>query len=309
MLKPEDILDWGIDVVLWFQQFSPALDLPFKGLTFLGNVEFFLIFMPLIYWCLDRCLGARLLILFLLSAYINSVAKVIAGQPRPFHYDSRVQDLVPAGGGGLPSGHTQSAVVVWGYLASQVRNRMLWILAGALMIAIPLSRLYLGVHFPTDLLGGYVLGILLLALYLKFALKVEAWLAHKGRFWQIGLAVVLPILFIYINPKGSSDALKAGSVLLGFAPGLILERRWIRFRSGGRPLTRILRFILGFMVLIGIWRGLQIAFEGIEPGSLFRVIRYGLAGLWVGLGAPWLFVRLGLAETESSMVMSCSRES
>ena len=60
-MKP--FLDWGIEVVLWFQQFSPALDLPFKSLTFLGNLEFFLILMPLIYWCLDRRLGARLLIL------------------------------------------------------------------------------------------------------------------------------------------------------------------------------------------------------------------------------------------------------
>jgi hypothetical protein len=60
MLKPEDILDWGIEVVLWFQQFSPEFDLPFKSVTFLGNLEFFLLFMPLIYWCIDRRMGARL---------------------------------------------------------------------------------------------------------------------------------------------------------------------------------------------------------------------------------------------------------
>jgi undecaprenyl-diphosphatase len=292
------LLDWGVEVVLWFQQFSPALDLAFKSLTFLGNLEFFLIFMPLIYWCLDRRMGARLLILFLISAYINSVAKVIADQPRPFHYDSRVKALVHAGGGGLPSGHTQSAVVVWGYLASQARRPMLWILAGFLMIGIPVSRLYLGVHFPTDLLGGYILGMLLLVVYHQFGLKAEAWLIQKGLIWQMGLAVVLPTLFICFNPKGSLYALNAGSVLLGFAPGIILERRWIRFCCGGRPLSRIVRFIPGFIVLIGIWMGLRIAFEGMEPAWLFRVIRYALAGLWCALGAPWLFVRLRLAEIE-----------
>ena len=292
------MLDWGVELVLWFQQFSPALDLPFKSLTFLGNLEFFLIFMPLIYWCLERRLGARLLILFLISAYINSVAKVIADQPRPFHYDSRVKALVHAGGGGLPSGHTQSAVVVWGYLASQARHPMLWILAGFLMIAIPISRLYLGVHFPTDLLGGYILGILLLVLYLRSDSIMEAGLIQKGLLWQIGLAVVLPILFICVNPKGSIYALNAGSVLLGFAPGIILERRWIRFCSGGRPLRRILRFIPGFIVLIGIWMGLRMAFAGMEPAALFRIVRYTLVGLWGALGAPWLFVRLRLAETE-----------
>ena len=295
-MKP--FLDWGIEVVLWFQQFSPALDLPFKSLTFLGNLEFFLICMPLIYWCLDRRLGARLLILFLISAYINSVAKVIADQPRPFHYDSRVRALVHAGGGGLPSGHTQSAVVVWGYLASQAGRRILWILAVILMVTIPMSRLYLGVHFPTDLLGGYILGILLLVLYLHFGLKAEAWLIQKGTIWQIGLAVSLPILFICVNPKDSIDALNAGSVLLGFAPGIILERRWIRFCSGGTLLSRILRFIPGFIVLIGIWMGLRIVFAGMEPVALFRIVRYALVGLWCALGAPWLFVRLRLAGTE-----------
>ena len=298
MLKPEDILDWGVDIVLWFQQFSPVLDLPFKSLTFLGNLEFFLIFMPLIYWCFNRRMGARLLTLFLISAYINSVAKVIADQPRPFHYDSRVKALVPAGGGGLPSGHTQSAVVVWGYLGSQARSRMLWILAGFLMIAIPLSRLYLGVHFPTDLIGGYLLGFLLLGLYVQISLKVEPWLIRKGLTWQIGLAILGPIFLIGVNPEGSVHALDAGSVLLGFAPGLILERRWIRFRSGGRVSHRILRFLPGFIALIGIWLGLRVAFAGLEPAFVFRIVRYALVGLWCALGAPWLFVRIRLAETE-----------
>jgi len=223
---------------------------------------------------------------------------VIADQPRPFQYDSRVKALVHAGGGGLPSGHTQSTVVVWGYLASQVRRRRLWILAGFLMIGIPVSRLYLGVHFPTDLLGGYILGALLLILFLKLALKVEAWLIQKELIWQIGLAIALPILLICVNPRGSVYALSAGSVLLGVAPGIILERRWIRFCSGGSRLRKTLRFIAGFIVLIGIWLGLRIAFAGMEPVAVFRIVRYALAGLWCALGAPWLFVRLRLAEIE-----------
>jgi len=298
MLKPEDILDWGIEVVLWFQQFSPALDLPFKSLTFLGNLEFFLVFMPLIYWCVDRRMGARLLVLFLMSAYANAIAKVVADQPRPFQYDSRVKPLVHTGGGGLPSGHTQGTVVVWGYLASQIRSGKLLIIAGFLMIAIPISRLYLGVHFPTDLLGGYFLGALLLALYLRFALNVEAWLVARGVIWQTAAAVILPILLILVSPQGSRYALSACGVLLGFLPGIALERRWIRFCSGGSFLKRSMRFVVGLIVLCGIWLGLRIAFSGLEPVSLFRIVRYASVGLWGALGAPWLFVRLRLAETE-----------
>ncbi len=294
----QPFLDWGIEIVLWFQQFSPTLDLPFKSVTFLGNLEFFLLVMPLIYWCLDRRMGARLLVLFLISAYVNAISKVVAGQPRPFQYDSRVQQLVHATGGGLPSGHTQATVVVWGYLASQIRSGKLWIIAGFLMIAIPISRLYLGVHFPTDLFGGYFLGGLLLTLYLRFALKVEAWLVAKGVIWQTAAAVILPILLFWISPQGSRYALSACGALLGFLPGIALERRWIRFCSDGSFLKRAMRFIVGLIVLLVIWLGLRFAFSGLEPVSLFRVVRYACVGLWGALGAPWLFVRLRLAKTE-----------
>jgi hypothetical protein len=62
----EGVLNWGIDVVLWFQQFSPALDLPFKVLTSLGDKEFYLLLMPLVYWCINRRTGARLFVLLLI---------------------------------------------------------------------------------------------------------------------------------------------------------------------------------------------------------------------------------------------------
>ena len=296
--KLENVLDWGVEVVLGLQQWSPALDLPFKSLTFLGNLEFYLIFMPLIYWCIDRRTGARLLVLFLISAYVNSIAKVIAGQPRPFQYDTRVRALVHAGGGGLPSGHTQGAVVVWGYLASQFRRRWLWIMAGFLMIAIPLSRLYLGVHFPTDLLGGYVLGAVLLILYLRLAIPVEAWLARKGVIWQMAAAVLLPIVLILMNPKEAIYALNAGGVLLGFGLGIIWERRWVRFYTGASLWKKFIRYVAGLLVLFSLWMGLRSVFAGLEPAWVFRVGRYALVGLWAGLGAPWMFVRLKLAETE-----------
>ncbi len=293
-----NVLDWGIEVVLWFQQFSPGLDLPFKSLTFLGDLEFFLIFMPLIYWCCDRATGARLLILFLISAYLNAIAKALLDQPRPFQYDPRVKPLVPASGGGLPSGHTQGAVVVWGYLAARVRQAWMWGLAGFLMVAIPISRVYLGVHFPTDLIGGYILGAVLLVVYLQFASKAETWLVRKGIAWQLIVAAFLPIVFILISPAGAVNSLNAAGILLGFAPGLILERRWIKFCSGGSLVRRLLRFVVGLIVIFVIWMGLKMAFSGWEPASLYRVVRYALVGLWGGFGAPWLFVRLKLAESK-----------
>jgi len=296
----ERFLDWGVEVIIWFQQHSPTLDLPFKVFTFMGDQLFFMLLLPLVYWCLDRRAGARLAILFLFSAYLNAVAKVLAAQPRPYQYDPRVLQLYKAGGGGFPSGHTQNAVVVWGFLASRARHVLLWVLAGLLILCIPLSRLYLGVHFPTDLLGGYLLGLILLLLYLWLEPTVEAWLGKKGLMWQLCIGFTVPLLLMFLIPSNLKYGIVAGATLLGMGLGFALERRWVRFESGGTWWKRLFRFLTGLPILFTLYLGLRAAFHGLEPVQIYSIIRYALVGLWSGLGAPWLFVRLGLADRGQS---------
>jgi len=290
------LLNWGIEVVLWFQQFSPTLDLPFKILTSLGDKEFFLLLMPLVYWCINRRAGAGLFILLLVSACLNETTKLLADQPRPFNYDSRVIKMVHEDSGGFPSGHTQSAVVVWGYLACRFNKKALWMLAGFLILAIPLSRIYLGAHFPTDLIGGYAIGALVLCIFFRLDSPIGAWFSKKGMLYQLGASMGLPGLLILLIPSGNDDMLTAVGALMGVATGLVLERRWVRFNSDGRWWKRVMRYFVGIAVLVGVWLGLRMAFDQLEPADLYRVIRYALVGLWGGLGAPWLFVKLKLAE-------------
>ncbi len=290
----DGLMEWGLRIIAWFQQFSPALDWPFRAFTFMGEEEFFLLLLPLVYWCLDRRTGARLTVAFLLCAYTNAVAKTLAALPRPPEYaPGRVKTLWDATGYGFPSGHTQSAVVVWGYLAAQARRRWVWILAAVMMLFIPLSRIYLGVHFPHDVLGGYVIGAVLLFLYLWLEPGVERWLEEKGLAWQLGVAVFAPLVLMLLFL--TDDGVTEGATLMGMGVGFVLERRWVRFDSGGPTWKRVVRFLLGAVVLVALWLGLRIAFSGLEPALLFRFVRYGLVGLWGGLGAPWAFRRLGLA--------------
>ncbi|MBN1484543.1 MAG: phosphatase PAP2 family protein [Chloroflexia bacterium] len=291
----EPILEWGLEVILWLQQFSPALDAPFKVLTFLGEEEFFLILLPLLFWCIDRRIGIRLILVFFFSTYINAAVKELCGQPRPDLYaPQQVQVLYEAGGYGFPSGHTQTAVVIWGYLAARFRRSWLWVLAGLLMVLIPLSRMYLGVHFPSDVLGGYLIGLAVLLLYLWLEPRSSAWLAQLRLGWQLALAAGLPLLMILLFL--TADGVKIGAALLGMAVGFVLERRWIGFAVQGAWWKRVLRFLLGAAGLAALYGGLNVAFSGLEPELLFRFLRYGLVGLWATLGVPWLFVRLGLSD-------------
>ena len=299
----ENILDWGIEVILWCQQFSPALDSLFKAFTFLGNEYFFLVFLSIIYWCTNRKVGIRLIFMFLLTGYVGAMAKEIANQPRPHQYTERVTPLIEIDGFGFPSLHTLTAVTMWGYLASQFRRTWLWILAGVLMVCIPLSRVYLGVHFPTDLLGGYILGGVLLLSYLKIEPGLEKWLTENPVLqWIMPFGLPILLLLIILLASRDESSTIAAAMLMGAMVGFTIERRWVRFESGGIWWKQVLRFLLGIIGLFVVRAGLKRIFP--EGDQVFRAIRYGCIGLWLGVGGPLAFVKLRLAEVRPARAES-----
>lgn len=287
-------LDWGVSLILWLQQLSPALDLPFKIISAVGDEELNLLVVSFVYWRLDRRLGARAGLLYLFSAYTSGLAKLVADQPRPFEYDGRVRQLVDALSGGFPSFHAQNTLVLWGFLAMQARRRWLSILAATLITLVGLSRLYLGVHFPTDVLGGYVIGAIVLLAFLRLAPRAEAWLASAGLAWQLALAMAAPLTMLALVPVDDEIAVTAASMLLGVGLGLAIERRWVRFEAGGPWFRGLIGYILGVAIVLALRFGLKAAFAGLEPEPVFRFLRYAIMGLWFAAGAPWLCVRLGL---------------
>lgn len=293
------MFDTGITIIRGLQQFSPVLDPFFKALTFLGNETFFLVSLPCVYWCLCKRTGTRLSILFLISAYINMVAKLMADMPRPFEYSDTVQQLVAASGGGFPSGHTQGAVVFWGYLAYTFKNTFFRSIAGFLILGIPLSRLYLGVHFPIDIAGGYLLGSILLYGFVKTENYFAGWRQKIGFAGMLVAAGCLPAILAILVFEDKT-AVSAMAALSGMGSGFLLEYRYLGFTPPRNWRLKVAAFTLGMVVFALGYVGLKILFSGLEPSALFRYIRYGLVGLWGGLGAPWLFLRLKWSLYESN---------
>lgn len=202
---------------------------------------------------------------------------MMLGQPRPFEYDIRVRQFCKSMGGGQPSGHTQNSVIIWVYLGVTFKRTWLWIVAGLLLLFIPLSRVYLGVHFPTDLLGGYIIGLALLVLYLRLEPTVSQWLKKKHWGWQVGIAIVVPLVLALCF--FTKEGVTVSSTLMGMGVGFVIERHWVCFESKGVWWKRVFRFLLGVAILFGIWLGLRLLFSDVEPAPLFRSIRYGLVGL------------------------------
>ena len=174
--------------------------------------------------------------------------------------------------------------MVWGYLACRFKKQPLWLLAGFLIIAIPLSRIYLGAHFPTDLLGGYAIGALVLFLFLLLGSALEiVRFTRKGIFYQLGVSVGLPVLLILVIPSGNDGLLTAPWCLNGGGhrrcPGTPLGA----FCSDGPWWQQVIRYFVGIVILFGVWLGLRFAFDQLEP-----VDCTGLSGMpWSGCGAAW----------------------
>jgi len=290
----ETVLDFGLDLIEAIETArTPALDALFSAFTFLGNAEFYLLLAPAILWCIDYGMGARLGILVLLSATLNVAIKDVLMQPRPCELRPEVC-LDDATGYGLPSGHAQNAVVFWGLPAYWLGRRGAWAAAIGLMFLIGFSRIYLGVHFPTDVLGGWAIGALIVGLYLSIRSGGEGWLASIGTGPQILLALAVPGVFLAID--SNSEIVQAMSAFAGFGSGLALTRRYLHFNSGGPIWQRAVRFLLGVVIVAVLYVGLSAVFPGEGEAYYlpFRILRYATVGLWISFGAPWVFGLLGL---------------
>jgi membrane-associated phospholipid phosphatase len=297
----QEIWHWGTGIIIAIQAVhNPALDAFFNIVTSLGSAEFYLILLPLLYWCVDKRQAQLLAYLVLLSAYSNSALKSLFGLPRPFQYDFRILklDLAPADelGNGFPSGHSQLALVVWGYLATWIRRRWTWVSATILVALIAFSRIYLGVHFPGDVLGGLMLGAGWLGLFVWLGSDLRSWLSTQPVTTQFGMAVAVPLVLLIAYSAG--DAAVAMGTLIGVGAGIVIETRIVGFTAGGTIRQRALRFVIGAIGVVILREGLKYVFpgEGEQLYALFRITRYILVGLWVTLGGPWVFHYVGLAE-------------
>jgi membrane-associated phospholipid phosphatase len=294
----EAIWQWGIELIHSIQVVhGPTLDAVFKAITFMGEEEFLLVLLPLVLWCVDFPAGTRLSIVYLLSVYVNEGLKGLFAHPRPFVLDPTVK-LHEIEGYGLPSGHAQSAVVVWGILAAEFRKRWMWVVAVLLMVLIGFSRVYLGVHFPTDVLAGWVIGVVFLVGYLVLVPRAEAWLRETGLVVRLALAVVLPLMLLLLYSSDGSAA--AMGVLMGACVGIEMTHRFVPFSAAGPLWQRAMRLIVGAVIVMALRIGLKALFpaEGEPLYFAMRTVRYAVVGLWAGLGAPWLFLKLRLAPAE-----------
>ncbi len=277
---------FDVSFIQWLQQFSsPGLDRFFLLLTDLGSHYAYMAIIPFVYWAVDRQVGRRLAGLFLTSMWLNGLFKEYMVMPRPDPTAVRVLADEPSPG--FPSGHAQGAMSLWGYLAAALRRRWLSWLAVVLVVLLSLSRLYLGVHFPGDVLGGLAIAAVLIAVFVWLSeMKVGAGLSVRLRMLLI---FVIPLLLYPLYQTSTSEQLIG--FFIGFFTAETLAGQMVPFRARVGFVQQVVKLLIGYVGFAALI-AMHMLFV---PVGLPAVLGYSIIGIWISMGAPALFQLLGLA--------------
>ena len=265
-----------LEFIRYLHQFStPWLDDFFKFLNYFDRPEFLFILLPTVWIGYYWKTGLRLFYILMLSAVVNIFLKQWIMEPRPFHLDPTL-GLIQVEGFGMPSGAAQTVILLSGILLNSVRKKWAWILCINYVFWISLSRVYLGVHLPSDILGGWIVGLLLWLLYTYGRPLFEKKLEKLSLLKRFLLSQLIPLGVWILVPHSTR------LIILTLAVGV------------GICLTAY------FKILLSLPKNRKIflfrSFVGVLGTFLFAFISQNLwqpvlIGLWLSFGANLVFYR------------------
>ena len=148
---------------------------PIKILTTMGDAIFLI---PLSLFLLiilkNKNKGLSIIINLAIVTILNQILKFIFQRPRPELYN-----LIEETGFSFPSGHMMASTAFYGFLmylvVKYVKNKILKLILSVMLILIIISigysRIYLGVHFTSDVIGGFLISVIYLIIYIKIISK------------------------------------------------------------------------------------------------------------------------------------------
>lgn len=260
---------------------TPALNKIFMGITQLGSFDFYIIVIPVLFFIVKERSAYRILFRLMFSYVINTILKNTFRLPRPFEEKIEVLFRESGLGYGFPSGHAQNSTVFWLSLYTEFKSLFLLILAIIAVLLISISRLYLGVHFLMDTVGGIVIGIIVLYIYIITLQKPLDKISEGKTSLTVPVSIILLIISLF-NPLSMGTLFSSTSGLI-LGTGISKSMNY-SMKKGALPL--ILRILIGMGILILIRFGLKT----ILGDSLFmNIVRYFIMGLWITFISKLIF--------------------
>ena len=278
--------DWEVSLIVWLQAHMGAFGTSLASfLSAFGEELACVAVIGFLYWCYDKRFGRYVGLNVLVGLVLNPMIKNIFVRRRPYFDHPEIQCLKPVDKSAdiyniaaqeysFPSGHSTNAVAVYGAIAEYGKRRILTVIAVVLSLLIGVSRFCLGVHYPTDVLFGWLLGLLIIIAVPRLQSRFK----NPRLFYGLLLLITLPGFF-YCK---STDYFSGYGMMLGFVLGVETEQKYVNFDNTRSPLRSVLRVVGGVAVFFGLNTLLKLPFSSdfLNSGSmtayLVRTLRYAL---------------------------------
>lgn len=280
--------------------------------TKLGEETAFLVAALIVFWCVNKRSGYYLMTVGFLGTITSQFMKLWFRIPRPWVLDENFtileQAREAASGYSFPSGHSQSSVGTFGAIAATTGNsRVKWVCI-AVCVLVPLSRMYIGVHTPADVLIGSAISVVLVLL-LKKPMMEHTEKTMKPVIVIMLVMAIAQLLFVELYPfpadvdihnleSGIKNAYTLIGCIVGVAVVYPVEKKYVNFETGAVWWAQILKAVMGLAVVLAVKEGLRAPLDALFAGHLAaRAVRYFLIVLVAGavwpMTFPW-FSKLGV---------------
>lgn len=273
-------------------------------ITKLGEETAFLVAALIVFWCVDKRKGYFVMTVGFIGTMANQFLKLACRIPRPWVLDEDLtileQAREAATGYSFPSGHSQSAVGTFGAIAFTTQKRWLRWSCIAVCVLVPLSRMYIGVHTPADVLVGAGMALIMV-------LALRRPVVEKG---TSAMRVLIPVmiamavgLLLYTElwpfpadvdahnlESGTKNAYTMLGCLTGVAVVYVVERKYVDFTTEAVWWAQLLKIVLGLGIVLLVKEGMRSPLERLLADPLpARAVRYFLIVLVAGVLWPMSF--------------------
>ena len=291
---------WEVSMIEWAQNSLGSVGTAISRVfTLIGGETVTLVILLVILFCYNKEAGKRCGLTILAASMWFPMIKNVVLRIRPYMEHESIRALsVPEGdadpmdivqqGYSFPSGHSAMALSMYGSLAMEIRKKWAWFIGIALILLIGMSRFIMGVHYPTDVLAGWAVGLLALAGGTLLNRKVKKeWVRYA-----ILLAISLPGIFWCT----SRDYYTALGLLIGMTIAFPLEEKICGYRDTRNPFAMALRVIGAMIVYFASDVLLKLPFSreflnnGTLGANLIRTARYVVISILLMAVYPKAFV-------------------